>query len=78
MSFPLLLRIIESEAGPEAAKRIERRARLELAPTKVYIGTRERISETQAEQAIQAAGGDVNRASQHLNVHRSTIYRLIR
>jgi hypothetical protein len=74
MSFRLLLRIVEAEVGEEAAKRIERRARAELAPVNIYVGTRERLTA----EDVRRADPDPRKAARKLGVHFTTAYRLIR
>jgi hypothetical protein len=74
MSFRLLLKIIRDECGDEIASRIEQRARRELAPSKIYIGTRSNITADD----VREAADDPRRAAQRLGVHYTTAYRLIR
>lgn len=74
MSFPRLLRIIESVVGDDARAEIEQRVRDELGGARIYIGTRVPLRPEQVEQAAP----DNATAARKLRVHRSTAWRLRR
>lgn len=70
-----LLAIITELAGPEAAGRIDRRARIELGGLRVTVGARGPLTR---EDVDAVAHGRPKEAAKRLGVHQSTVYRALR
>jgi DNA invertase Pin-like site-specific DNA recombinase len=73
MSWGALLALIADELGPAAAKRVEARARAEMAGVRLTITGR--INQQIAEAA---APGRPREAAKALGVHPTTVYRALR
>lgn len=75
MSWRALLELIADELGVEAARRVESRARSELAGVRITITVRPPLDPREVESIAPGRPRDAARA---LGVHPSTVYRALR
>jgi transcriptional regulator of acetoin/glycerol metabolism len=79
MSWPALLALIADELGADAAQRIKTRAEKELLGERFVISRKAQPTPKpdQIRAALAAHGWRVREAAAELQVHPSTIYRMI-
>jgi hypothetical protein len=75
VSWSDLLALIEDEVGPDAASRIEDRARVELGGLRVTIHKRKPVT---VHDIDRVAPGKPKEAAQKLQVSLTTVYRVLR
>lgn len=75
MSWGALLALIADELGPEAAARIDDRARAEMGGVRLTITLRPRLDPRVADEI---APGRPRDAARMLGVHPATVYRALR
>ena len=75
MSWRQLLELIADELGPQAARQVEVRARVEMQGVRVTISARQVLT---PEVVEAVAPGRPREAAKQLGVHPSTAYRALR
>jgi transcriptional regulator of acetoin/glycerol metabolism len=67
--------LVAAEAGPEAAGRIQERARVALGGLRLTIPKRAAITDEMLRAELRRAGGRVDQAAKRLRISRATLYR---
>lgn len=75
MTWAILFELICDEAGPDAARRIEDRARLEMGGQRITVCPRKPVT---ARDIHNMAPGKPARAAKKLGIHKSTAYRVLK